>query len=229
MTSGRILIVEDDLDVATLVAQTLSEAGFDVSLAHDGVHALLSAREEAPDLIVLDLGLPDFSGEDIVTRLRTSSQVPIVVLSAHCDTNVKVRLLERGANDYVVKPFYEEELLARVKRVLRKTHDEVVRLGPLSLTVAARRACVHDAELSLTPREFDLLLLLARTPGRVYTREEIQSRLWDKPLPKYSNVVDVHVSNIRLKMAEAGAPTMLRTVRGLGYGLSAPRDDALRA
>ena len=89
---------------------------------------------------------------------------------------------------------------------------------------------MHDVELTLTPREFDLLLMLARTPGRVYTREEIQAQLWDKPLPKYSNVVDVHVSNIRLKMTDAGAPTMLRTVRGLGYGLSEPRDDpALRA
>ena len=217
-----ILIIEDDPDIARIVNFELDDAGYGVLLAKDGVTGLTMAREAKPDLVVLDLGLPDLDGAEIARRLRKTSDTPIIVLTAMDSVGTKVSLLEGGADDYLTKPFAPEELLARIKvQLRRKRGGDAVVLGELEINPDKRLCRYAQKEVRLSPREFDLLAFLARQPGRVYTREEIERGVWGEDLPSNSNVVDVHMANIRSKLRDVNGYGVIRTVRGIGYALKA--------
>ncbi|HEX2862957.1 MAG TPA: response regulator transcription factor [Deinococcales bacterium] len=215
-----VLIIEDDTDIAHVVRYELEDAGYRVLSAADGVTGLTTAREANPDLVILDLGLPDLDGAEIARRIRKTSDIPIIVLTAMDAIDRKVSLLDAGADDYLTKPFHPEELLARVRVQLRHHQGgETVVLGDLEIN-AEKRICKYaEREVRLSPREFDLLTFLARQPGRVYTREEIERGVWGEDLPSNSNVVDVHMANIRAKLRDVDGYGVIRTVRGIGYAL----------
>lgn len=217
----RILIIEDDQDIARLLRLELEEAGFEVEHHPLGAAGLVALRERVPDLLVLDLGLPDLSGEEITRRVRRTEDLPIIVLTANDQLGSKLELLEDGANDYVVKPFHTAELVARIRVQLRPRNDAArLQVGELKIDRMARDVYCGSEEVTLSPREFDLLALLAAQPGRVFSRDEIERRLWgeDDRAPS-SNSVDVHVANVRSKLREAGSHGLIRTVRGVGYAV----------
>jgi len=221
---GAILLIEDDPEIARLLGTELREAGYPVSWAASGMEGLIKLREESPQLVILDLGLPDLDGAEIARRAKQHSDVPIIVLTATDDVERKVQLLLGGADDYVTKPFHPEELLARVKVQLRKAQGEKRRLvGGLEIDAAARRVFYGGREVPLSPKEFALINLLSSRPGRVFSREEIEQQVWGHPLDSGSNVVDVHIANLRAKLRRAGAFGYLRTVRGVGYALRQPK------
>ena len=215
-----VLIIEDDADISRVVQYELERAGYRVLAAPDGVTGLTTARESNPDLVVLDLGLPDLDGAEIARRIRKTSDIPIIILTAMDAVDRKVSLLDAGADDYLTKPFHPEELLARIRVQLRHHQGgETVVLGDLEIN-AEKRICKYaEREVRLSPREFDLLSFLARQPGRVYTREEIERGVWGEDLPSNSNVVDVHMANIRAKLRDVDGYGVIRTVRGIGYAL----------
>lgn len=219
MTEHHILIIEDDLDIANVLKLDLTDAGYSVDHADVAMTGLIKAREDNPDLIILDLGLPDFDGGDVVQRLRKNSAVPIIVLTARDTIDEKVRLLSLGADDYIIKPFHPDELLARVKVQLRQRVTESLTMGELTLDPQKRLATYKGEELRLSPKEFDILSLLIRQPGRVYSRQEIGQEIWQGRLPEGSNVVDVHMANLRAKLRDLDGYGLLRTVRGVGYAL----------
>lgn len=219
MNQPRILVIEDDLDIANVLRLDLEEAGFQVEHEPAAMPGLIRAREEGADLILLDLGLPDFDGSDVVQRLRKNSAVPIIVLTARDTIEEKVRLLGLGADDYLIKPFHSEELLARIKVQLRQRGSDAMVLGDLELDVQKRLARYKGEELRLSPKELDILTLLMRQPGRVYSRAEIGQEIWQGRLPEGSNVVDVHMANLRAKLRQQEGYGLLRTVRGVGYAL----------
>lgn len=219
----RLLLIEDDADIARLLALELSDAGFEVEHHVRGTTGLTALRERRPDLVVLDLGLPDLDGGEIARRIRRTDSVPILVLTAADEVGRKVRLLEDGADDYLVKPFHVEELVARIRVQLRsRDGDTVLRVGSLEIDRMAREVRHDNREVALSPREFDLLVLLVTQPGRVFAREEIQRRVWGDGEAPSSNSVDVHVANLRAKLREAGVPGLIRTVRGVGYAVKIP-------
>lgn len=220
----RILIIEDDTDIANVLRMELEDADYQVEHADSAMHGLIKAREVYPDLILLDLGLPDCDGGDVVQRLRKNnampiSSVPIIVLTARDTVDEKVRLLGIGADDYLIKPFHPDELLARIKVQLRQRVTENLTTGELVLDLQKRMVTYRDEELRLSPKEFDILALLIRQPGRVYSRQEIGQEIWQGRLPDGSNVVDVHMANLRAKLRDLEGYGMLRTVRGVGYAL----------
>lgn len=216
----RILVIEDDADIGRLLRLELGEAGFEVEHHERGTTGLASLRERTPDLVVLDLGLPDMDGAEIARRIRRTESVPIVVLTAADAVGSKVRLLEDGADDYVVKPFHVEELVARIRARLRSQGgDAVLRVGELSIDRMSREVRVGECEATLSPREFDLLVLLASQPGRVFSREEFEVRVWNGQDAPSSNTVDVHMANLRGKLRDAGGAGLIRTVRGVGYAI----------
>ncbi len=218
--SKHVLIVEDDVDISRLLRLELEEAGYRVSTFDSGMRGLAAIREERPDLVILDLGLPDVSGAEIARRVRRTEATPIIILTASDDVETKVTLLNAGADDYLAKPFHVEELLARVGVQLRKQGgDAAIRIGDLSIDGARRQVFWSEDEVRLSPREFELLQYLATQPGRVYSRREIEQSVWGGDLPPTSNVVDVHVANIRGKLREAGGYGVIRTVRGVGYAI----------
>ncbi|MGQ9692801.1 MAG: response regulator transcription factor [Thermaceae bacterium] len=220
----RILLIEDDPGIAELLRLELGEAGFSVEWAENGMRGLVQLREKRPDLVILDLGLPDLDGAEVARRIRATSDIPILVLTAQDAVDRKVSLLLEGADDYIVKPFHPKELLARVQVQLRnKEGSEVLSVGGLELYPEKRLVRFEGRAIRLSPKEFDLLHLLLSRPGRVFSRQEIEERLWGRPLERDSNLVDVHVANLRTKLREAGAYGYLRTVRGVGYAIR-PRE-----
>jgi two-component system, OmpR family, alkaline phosphatase synthesis response regulator PhoP len=216
--AARVLLIEDDPDIARWVALELTEAGYDAVVRSDGVTGLIAARETPPDLLILDLGLPDFAGIEIARRLR-GAPYPIVVLTARDDVAEKVALFEAGADDYVVKPFHAAELLARIAAHLRRRAGGVSQAGDLRIDALRRHASWAGRDLRLSPREFDLLATLALQPGRVLARDELAQRVWEGDAAPASNVVEVHVANLRTKLRQVGAFGLIRTVRGVGYAL----------
>lgn len=217
-----IIIVEDDEDISRLLKLEIEDAGFRVIACDTGVRGLSAIREEDPDLIILDLGLPDFDGAEIARRVRKTSETPVIILTAADDIETKVELLNAGADDYITKPFHAEELLARIYVQFRHSHAESIqKIGDMIVHPARRQAFWEKQELRLSPREFDLLAYLCSQPGRVYSREEIEKSVWGEELPPSSNVVDVHVANIRNKLRDAGGFGIIRTVRGIGYAVKA--------
>jgi DNA-binding response OmpR family regulator len=222
---GRtILIVEDDPDVVRVARAYLEREGYAVLVESDGEAGLQRARTARPDLVVLDWMLPGVSGLDVLRRLRTEGAVPVVMLTARTDEADRVLGLELGADDYLSKPFSPRELVARVGAVLRRTGvaaatEPVMRHGALEVDVAARTARVAGQDVDLTTLEFDLLRAFAAAPGRVYRREELIERVWGGAYDGNDRVVDVHVSNLRQKLADAHGGDLIRTVRGVGYAL----------
>jgi DNA-binding response OmpR family regulator len=224
---ARVLIVEDDEAIGAPLARTLGAQGYDVEWARDGSEAIRAAARHAPELVILDLGLPDADGVDVCRALRAGNAgAGIVILTARHDEMDVVVGLEAGANDYVTKPFRLAELLARLRVQVRDRGDdaEELRVGDLRVDLRARRAFAGATELVLRPREFDLLALLAGEPGRVLTRERIMSEVWDEHWFGSTKTLDVHVSALRRKLA--GEPSAQRPVitglRSVGYRLDVP-------
>ena len=224
MQASRVLVVEDDADLARAVVLELGHAGHEVRAEHDGPGALRTAAEWSPDVILLDLGLPSLDGVEVCRRLRAGSRVPIVVLTARGAVEDRVRGLDAGADDYLVKPLSLEELLARVRSVLRRARmrddAERLRIGVVVLDTAAHTVAVAGGPVELTPREFALLEHLMRHRGRALGRSSILADVWGYDFLGGSNVIDVYVGYLRQKLGAAGA--MIATVRGVGYALREP-------
>ncbi len=219
-----ILIVEDDPDVVRVARAYLEREGYAVLVESDGEAGLLRARAARPDLVVLDWMLPNASGLDVLRGLRADGGVPVLMLTARTDEADRVLGLELGADDYLTKPYSPRELVARVGAVLRRTAatvaaDEVLRHGALEVDVGARIARLDGRDVDLTTLEFDLLHAFAAAPARVFRRDELIERVWGGAYDGNDRVVDVHVSNLRQKLAEAGGADLIRTVRGVGYAL----------
>ena len=222
---ARILVVDDEPKIVQLVRDYLERAGFAVSTARDGHEALMRARQERPDLIVLDLGLPQLDGLEVTRRLRRDSGVPIIMLTARDDETDKVVGLELGADDYVTKPFSPRELEARVRAVLRRhTGDaaaEILRAGALTVDIPRLRVDVSGRPVELTATEFQLLTALARQPGRVFTRAQLLDAIHGVAFDSYERAIDAHVKNVRRKIEpDPRAPRYLLTVYGVGYRLT---------
>lgn len=218
----RVVLIEDDPTISVPLADGLMRSGFDVvavSTAADGLAAV-----HGSDLVLLDLGLPDLDGSEVCRRIRQTSSVPIIVISARGDEIDRVLLLESGADDYVVKPFGTRELIARIRAVARRTMPEEAperqrELGPLTIDVAAHRAAMDGVELELTPKEFDLLAYLSSDLGVVHRRRDILESVWDEHWYGPSKTLDVHVAALRRKL---GDPAWIETVRGVGYRFGVP-------
>jgi DNA-binding response OmpR family regulator len=222
---ARVLVVDDEPRIVQLVRDYLERAGFAVSVARSGPEALMRARQDWPDLIVLDLGLPGLDGLEVTRRLRRDSGVPIIMLTARDDETDKVVGLELGADDYVTKPFSPRELIARVRAVLRRHAGDpgadVLRAGDVVLDVPRLRVEVAGRPVSLTATEFQLLTALARQPGRVFTRSQLLDAVQGDALESYERAIDAHVKNIRRKLEpEPRSPRYLLTVYGVGYRLT---------
>lgn len=219
----RLLLVEDDDAIADPLVEGLGREGFDVDRVGTGAAAL---GAPAADLVLLDLGLPDLDGREVCRRMRRASATPIIVVTARDDEVDQVMLLEMGADDYVVKPFRFRELVARIRAVLRRAEspapsagERPARIGELIVDRRRRRAWLGERELTLAPKEFDLLALLAQEPGAVCTREEILAEVWDPHWWGPTKTLDVHVGALRRKLGDA---RWISTVRGVGYRLEPP-------
>ncbi|MGD8625137.1 MAG: response regulator transcription factor [Anaerolineae bacterium] len=220
-----ILVVDDEARIVKLVRDYLARAGFRVIDARDGEAALTLARLEQPDLIVLDLMLPEVDGLDVCRRLRRESGVPIIMLTARVEEADRIVGLELGADDYVTKPFSPGELVARVRATLRRASGEVgpatvVRAGEIELDTAALTATVAGEPVELTATEFQLLLAMARQPGRIFNREQLLEAMHGVAYDGYDRSVDSHVKNIRRKIeTDPRQPRYIQTVYGVGYRL----------
>ncbi len=220
----RVLVIEDDPDLGRILKASLERAGFPTRWERSGVAGLTALREDPPDLLVLDLGLPDFEGDEVLARVRATADLPVLILTATRDLERKVTLLREGADDYLEKPFHPEELFARLEALWRrKVAGRRYQVGGLTVDREEQSASFQGRALSLSPTELEILALLARKPGRVFSREEIVAAVWPKAPPR-SNALEVHLAKLRGKLAEAGAKGYLRTVRGRGYALVEPRE-----
>ena len=219
----RVLIVDDEPKIVALARDYLERAGFAVATAYDGKTALASARGDRPDLVVLDLGLPELDGLDVARTLRAESPVPIVMLTGRTEESDKLVGLEIGADDYVTKPLSPKELVARVRAVLRRSErpvaaSDIVSAGAVTLDVPRMRVTVDERVVELTPTEFQLLATLAREPGRVFTRSQLLDAVHGIAFESYERAIDAHVKNIRRKLEPDPAhPRYLLTVYGVGY------------
>ena len=223
--SERILVVEDDRDAAEVVRAYLEREGYEVAVERDGVAGLAAVVARPPALIVLDWMLPGQSGAEFLRQLRRERRTPVIMLTARGEESDRVVGLELGADDYVTKPFSPRELVARVRAVLRRTSprhepaERPVEHAGLVVDPARRSVSFAGIELPLTTMEFDLLHTMTTAPGRVFRRNELLERVWGNDFTGVDRVVDVHVSNLRQKLATVGADALLVTVRGVGYKL----------
>ncbi len=218
-----ILVVDDEPKIVQLARDYLEHAGFAVLIASDGPAALHAARSAKPDLIVLDLGLPQIDGLDVTRSLRKDSNVPIIMLTARSEESDKLIGLELGADDYVTKPFSPKELVARVRTVLRRADhssmtDDLIRVADLTLDVPRMKPTIGDREVELTPTEFQLLATLARQPGRIFTRAQLLDAVHGIAFESYERAIDAHIKNIRRKIEpNPHEPRYILTVYGMGY------------
>ena len=217
-----VLVVDDEPSVRKVAAAYLEREGFAVRTASDGLDGLRQAEAGDLALIVLDVMLPKMNGLDVCKRVRAASNVPILLLTARGEEFDRVLGLELGADDYVVKPFSPRELVARVKAILRRTSGESAPLAvtyeDLKIDPVTRSVSVAGQPLELSALEFDLLYALSRTPGRVFTRNELIQKVWGEDFPGVDRVVDVHMVSLRKHLGESGqAPRFLHAVRGVGY------------
>jgi DNA-binding response OmpR family regulator len=217
----HILIVEDEAEIAGYLRRGLAFEGYGVEIAASGAEALAAARERPPDLVVLDVMLPGLDGLEVARRLRAASDVPIIMLTARDAVPDRVAGLEAGADDYLVKPFAFEELLARIRVQLRRRqraeHPALLRYGPLTMDTAAHETRINDRRVELTAKEYDLLELFMRHPQQVLTREVIYDRVWGYDFGGESNIIEVYVRYLRQKLEAGGEPRLIHTVRGVGY------------
>lgn len=226
--SERILVVEDDPQMADLLRRGLIFEGYKVDLASDGETALSKARDEMPDLVILDLMLPgDLDGLEVCRRLRAASDVPILMLTAKGALADKVTGLDSGADDYLVKAdFHFEELLARIRALLRRRQppptQEVLRFADLVMYPASREVKRGERPLKLTAKEFDMLELFMRHPRQVLTRDLLYDRIWNYDFGGESNIIEVYIRYLRTKLEAEGEPRLIHTVRGVGYVLREP-------
>jgi two-component system, OmpR family, response regulator MprA len=218
----KILVVDDDAHIAASLRRALVYEGYEVQTAADGSEGLARARETAPDLVILDVMMPGIDGIEVCRRLRAEGGVAILLLTARDGTSDRVRGLDSGADDYLVKPFAYEELMARVRALLRRGTVRAPRLlaySDLRLDLDTREASRGDRPLSLTAKEHELLEHLLRQPRRVFTRDQLLEGVWGIDSEAASNVVDVYIGYLRQKLEEGGEPRLLQTVRGVGYAL----------
>ena len=227
--SQKVLVVDDEEHIVELARLYLTREGYQVEGVGDGTQALIRFGQVKPDLVVLDVMLPGTDGLSICREIRKQSQVPIILLTARDEVTDKVVGLEIGADDYLTKPFHPQELVARAKALLRRAHQEpdqpkLVRAGKLEIDFERHEVRYEQARIQLRPKEFDLLALLARFPGRVFQRSELLDLVWGYDFPGYTRTVDVHVQQVREKLAGGGVtdPT-IQTVWGVGYRLELGR------
>jgi two-component system, OmpR family, alkaline phosphatase synthesis response regulator PhoP len=228
-----VLVVEDETSIASFVALYLKNAGYRIQTAGTGREALERVAAEKPSLIVLDLMLPDVDGLEVCRRIRQTSDVPILMLTARDEDVDKIIGLEVGADDYLTKPFNPRELVARVKSILRRTVPErreaqtkQIKHGDLEIDVGRREVLVSGTEVQLAPKEFDLLWELLDHRGLVLTRDQLLERVWGYTFAGDTRTVDVHVRQLRRKLGEASP---IVTVWGVGYKVASPRDTAVQA
>jgi DNA-binding response OmpR family regulator len=226
---AHVLVVEDDALIRSAVLRALGDRGHAVSSAPDAMTGLQAVVDSQPDLVVLDLGLPDLEGTDLLRMIRAVSEVPVIVATARDDDRMVVKALDAGADDYVVKPYSAEQLDARIRAVLRRATgtepEPTLTVGGLTVDPRSREASLDGRSLELSPREFDLLAYLAAQPGRVVTKRELLTEVWRLPYGGADKTVDVHLSWLRRKLGEtAQTPRYLVTVRGVGVKLVAPDD-----
>jgi two-component system KDP operon response regulator KdpE len=216
----RILVVEDDATLRRTLAIGLGAEGYDVLTAGDGRTALAAAREDDPQLMILDLGLPDFSGIEVLTRLRGWTPLPVIVLSARSDSTDKVDALDRGADDYVTKPFGMDELLARIRATARRSGTDlpVVDAGDLRIDVAAREVTRAGRTVRLTPTEWEVLEVLLRAPGRLVRRTDLLHEVWGPGYDRETNYLRTYLGTLRKKLeTDPARPDHLITEPGIGY------------
>jgi two-component system response regulator RegX3 len=226
--SARVLLADDEPDIVAPVAYALRAEGFDVDSVGDGEQALEAARAGGYDVVILDVMMPKLSGTEVCKRLRATSIVPIIMLTAKDAEVDRVLGLELGADDYVTKPFSARELVSRIRAVLRRGELErsaggaTIRAGDVEIELASHKVTVGGRDVRLTPSEFKVLALLARDPNRVFSRWQIMEHLWDAPYVGTARAADVHVSNLRRKIEDdPGNPRRVVTVREAGYKLAA--------
>ena len=226
----KVMVVDDEPKIVQLARDYLEHAGFAVVVAHDGKAALATARAHKPDLVVLDLGLPELDGLDVARTLRIESNVPIVMLTGRSEESDKLVGLEIGADDYVTKPFSPKELVARVRAVLRRTErprsaSEIVRVGEVTLDIPRMRVTIADRVVALTPTEFQLVATMAREPGRVFTRAQLLDAVHGVAFESYERAIDAHVKNVRQKLEpDPATPRYVLTVYGVGYRFAEDED-----
>lgn len=221
--AAHILLVEDEVKLARFIELELSSDGYQVSVAHDGMTGLSIARETPLDLAILDWMLPGLTGVELCRRLRTTgNKIPIILLTARDEVSDRVQGLDAGADDYMVKPFSIEELLARIRAHLRRTEEteeDILRFEDLSLNRLTREVHRGQRSIELTAKEFDLLEYLISHPRQVYTRDQILEKVWGYDFMGDSNIIEVYIRYLRLKLEEQGEKRLVHTVRGVGYAL----------
>jgi two-component system alkaline phosphatase synthesis response regulator PhoP len=231
---AKILIVEDEPQIVRGLRLYLEQNGYTTAAVYDGAQAIPSFRQEKPDLILLDLNLPNRDGVDICRAIRRDSAVPIIMLTARSDEMDRLIGLELGADDYIVKPFSPREVVARVRAVLRRVggtlgDTDIVRAGALLVDTAAYRVWLAETPLSLTQSEFEILLALARHAGHVLSRAQLLEETQGIAYEGYERSIDQHIKNLRRKISKAGGPSKtIETVYGVGYRLDAPFDQATK-
>ena len=224
IATGRVLVIEDDAEITDVLRRFLRQEGHEVRTAVDGYDALPAAAEFVPDLVILDLGLPGLDGVEVCRRLRAEGDVPILILTARTELEDRVEGLDSGADDYLMKPFERQELLARIRALLRRRPPRgsaSLTVGDLRLNPDTREVTRGDRMIELTNREFELLEYLMRNERLVVSRERLLEEVWGYDPMAMTNTIDVFVSNLRRKLEMDGEPRLLHTVRGAGYVLRA--------
>lgn len=223
MASERVLVIEDEARIAQFIERGLIYEGYRVSVARDGQTGLMIARDNPPDLVILDWMLPGLDGLEVCKRLRAASDVPILMLTAKDDIKDRVTGLDAGADDYLVKPFSVDELMARVRALFRRStpvsRPEILRFADLSLDTGTHRAYRGERPIDLTAKEYELLELFMRNPRQVLTRDVIFDRVWGYDFGGESNIIEVYVRYLRQKTEIDTLPRLIHTVRGVGYVL----------
>ena len=218
----HILVIEDEQKIADFLRRGLTYEGFKIEVCLDGESGLKAARDTPPDLVILDWMLPGLDGLEVCRRLRAGGSVPILMLTAKDSVSDRVKGLDSGADDYVVKPFAFEELIARVRALLRRSHtaeDTVLRFADLTLNVSTREVTRGTHKIELTTKEFDLLHFFMRHPRQVMTREMLYDRIWGYDFGGESNILEVYIRYLRSKLEAADESRLIQTVRGVGYAL----------
>jgi DNA-binding response OmpR family regulator len=221
-TTGRVLVIEDDAEIADVLRRFLRQEGHDVRTAADGEQAIPAAAEFVPDLVILDLGLPGIDGVEVCRQLRSDGDVPILILTARTELEDRVEGLDSGADDYLVKPFERQELLARIRALLRRRPPRgsaSLTVGDLSLNPDTREVSRGERRIELTNREFELLEYLMRNERLVISRERLLEEVWGYDPMAMTNTIDVFISNLRRKLEAEDEPRLLHTKRGAGYVL----------